>query len=344
MGKETRRGRKAVVMIGVLALVVSLQSQVAGAAKTSTSTQTAQSIWTNFKSAGSDSTFGYTDTETYTFNSATASTYYLLTTTGPAISCTGSSANCAGANQPSTPSVPSTPSFPMDRNDECNFWEGSALTTVSATASVTVNGANGGGNWKFTWTFTWTPTSIPAAGTAWDYLTSESTGGASVTFTGQIAGLSAQKTSKTASPKYSFSLLNSDGTPRVSNVAVSVDGGVAVPRASTVVDAQSADFVDFSIGAGGGLSTLLAQSGTTSILTTGDARTILNSDSFAGNNNGGSTGAALAFVQIEATKVVLAEGSHSVVLTANIKGIDGNTNVSVSVTRGVRIQGLGNCG
>lgn len=326
-------------------MVLATQGQIAGAAKpsTSTSTQTAQSIWTNFKSSGSDSTFGYTESETYAFNDSTAGTYYSVTITGPTVGCSGSPTNCAGTNQPATPAVPATPSFSMDRSDECHFWAGSALTTVSKEASVTVKGLNNNGNWTFTWTFTWTPTTVPDAGTAWDLVASDSPGGASVTFTGQIAGLSAQKTSKTAAPKYSFSLLNSDGTSRVTNAAVSVDGGASLPVDSSVVNALAANFAEFSIGSGYGLSTLLSQNGTTSILTTGDARTILNSDSFAGNDNGGSSGDALAFAQLSAVKLLLTEGSHSVTLAANVKDNAGSTSVSVSVTRGVRIQGLGNC-
>lgn len=337
------------VALGTIALAIVVQTQPVSAAKTSTSTQTAQSIWTNFKSSGSSSTFGYTDTETYAFNLTTAATWYVVTTTGPAVTCNGSTSNCAVTNQPATPAVPSTPSFPMDRQDECHFWAGTALTTVSETASKTVGGANGSGNWKFTWTFTWTPTAVPSARTAWDLTAADSAGGANVNFTGQIAGLSAQKTSKSSAPKYSFSMLNSDGTPRVSNVLVTVDGGTPVPVDSTVINALSVDangislFNEFSIGGSGSLSTLMAQGGTQSILTTGDARTILNTDSFAGNNNGGSTGASLAYAQLSVTKLLLTEGPHTVVLSATIKGIDGNANLSVSVTRDVRVQGLGGC-
>lgn len=173
-------------------------------AKTSTSTQTGQAIWTNFKSSGSDSSFGYTDTETYAFNDSAAAGYYTMTVSGPIVTCTGSAANCAGTNQPATPATPTAPSFSMDRADECHFWTGSSLTTVSKSSALTVNGSNGRGNWTFTWTFTWTPNAVPAAGTAWDLTAVDSPGGATVTFTGTIAGLSAQKTSKMPSPKYSF--------------------------------------------------------------------------------------------------------------------------------------------
>jgi hypothetical protein len=234
----------------------------------------------------------------------------------------------------------------MARADECSFWTGSALTTVSDSTYVTKNGINGGGNWKFTWTFTWTPTSLPLAKTAWDLelkTLAEELVGAKVLFNGQIAGLSAQLAAKSTGPKYSFSLLNSDTSSRVTNVTVSVDGVFQTNVSATVVNAMSTDFKDFSIGGVVGLSTLLASSGTLSILKTGDARTILNTDSFAGNNNGGSTGAALAYAQLEPTKLLLSEGVHSIMLSANIKGIDGSAGVSVSVTRDLRIQGLGNC-
>lgn len=344
MSGTTQRRIITGLIVGVLAPTVVGIDATVNAAKSNTATQTAQSIWTDFKAAGSDSIFGYTDTETYGFNEAVASNYYTLSVTGPVMVCTGSSTNCASSNQPVIPEKPTPePMFTMDRADECNFWKGAELTAVTKEPATTIGGLNGRGNWTFTWTYTWTPISVPAAETAWDLVETSSSGGASVTFTGRIAGLSAQKTSKSSAPKYSFSLLNSDGTPRLSNVSVTVDGGAAIARGSAVISAQSGEFSEFSIGSAG-LVTLLAQSGMTSILTTGDAREILNADSFAGNDNGGSTGAALAFAQIESTKIQLTEGSHSIVLTANVKGIDGNTNVSISVIRGVRIQGLGNCG
>lgn len=331
---------------GLLAAAIAGPGGVAYAAKpgggTTTSTITAQSIWTNFKASGSSATFGYTDTETYAFNQDVADEYYVMTTTGPVATCTGSSSNCADSNKPSAPSAPTAPLFPMDRNDECSFWSGSELTTVSTTKSITINGTNGNGRFTFTWTYTWTPTSTPAAGTAWNLMETASPGGASVTFTGQVAGLSAQKTSKTSAPKYSFSLLNGDGTARVSGVTVSVDGVMTNEVASTVVDALDAGFADFSIGSGG-LETLLQQSGTTSILVTGDARTILNNDSFAGNDNGGSGGDALAYAQLSAVKLLLTEGGHTVKLSAVIKGVSGSADVIVSVSRDVRVQGLGNC-
>lgn len=337
----TNRSKRAIGCIIVGALLGITYSSPASAAKTSTSALTGQSIWTNFKPSGSS--FGYTDTATYAFNDSAASAYYTMTTSGPVVSCTGSTTNCAVTNQPATPATPTAPSFSMDQNDECHFWAGVALTTVSKSVGVTVNGSNGKGNWTFTWTYTWTPGSVPVAGAAWDLISLDSPGGATVTFTGRIAGLSAQKTSKMTSPKYSFSLLNADGTPRISNVAVSVDGKAPIPVESTVINALTEGFSEFAIGPSGELSTLLAQGGTLSILTTGDARTILNNDSFAGNNNGGSTGSSLAYAQLSAVRLLLTEGPHTVVLSATIKGIDGNGDVSVTVTRDVRITGLGNC-
>lgn len=345
MNSSRRAARVAIAACAVVAVVGS-QMAPAAAGRNSGSTQTAQAIWTNFKPSGNDELFGYTETETYAFDVSAAETYYARTETGPVRSCTGGATNCADTNAPtSVPSQPVAPSFAVPRDDECTFWTGGELSTVSQTKSVTVNGANGRGNWTYTWTYTWTPVASPIGDDTgvWAVISTESEGGATITFTAQIAGLSAQKTSRASAPKYSFSMTNPDGTPRVANVFVSVDGGTPEAVGSTVVSALDEAFADFGVGAGQGLSTLMASGGATGILTTGDARTILNTDSFLGNNNGGSDGKALAYVQLEAIRITLTDGTYAVVLSAQIKGIDGSADVNVEVERDVRVQGLGGC-
>lgn len=340
-------------LLGLAGLILATLGSLAGPAvaakptKPSGSTTTAQSIWTDFKSSGSDSSFGYTDTETWAFSDTAAADYYVLTVGTVSYSCNGSPTNCADpGNKPVAPQTPGATEIPLNvpNADECKFWSGNgALTTTTGTYSETIAGINGSGNWKFEWDYTWADKGLTRpAKAAWSISDSNSPGGANVTFTGQIAGLSVMSSNKT-DRKYSFSLLNSDGTARVTNVLVAVDGGAGIPVASSVVNALSEAFADFSIGADGDLSTLLKSSGTVSLLAEGDARTILNNDSFSGNQNGGSSGDALAYAQLSAVRLLLTEGAHSVVLSATVKDLNGGADVSVSVSRSLRIQGLGSC-
>jgi hypothetical protein len=310
---------------------------------TTTSSTTAQSIWTNFKAAGN--TFGFVDNETYEFNDADAVNYFDLVITGPVATCTAGgqgNINCADSNKPSAPSQPAQPAFELTRGDTCAFWAGSDLSTVSKTAATQVNGTNGSGKWTFTWTFTWTPQVVHPR-TNWDLVESSTGEGATVTFNGQIAGLSALSTSRVPR-KYSFGITNSDGSSRVTNIQVSVNGVSFGSVSSTVINASSPDFGEFGVGTQESLFTLMASSGALNILATGDARQILNGDDFVGNDNGGSGGSSLAYAQLDAVRLTLGEGTQSVTLTANVKGIDGNADLNISVTRSVRIQGLGSCG
>lgn len=366
----------------ILATLGSLATPVAAAKKgssttTSGSTVTAQAIWTNFKPSGSGNTFGFTETETYSFDETIAHAAYALTnTTGPTYTCTGGGSNtgqpCNSSNKPANPEAPPAPrTFQISNSDQCKFWSGGTLSVVTETATTTITPASGG-NWKFTWTYTLggnpvgsdNPDDLSDGKGAWYLALVEVDNGgmATVIFTGQIAGLSAQKTSTAPGPKYSFSLVENDGiSPRISGVTVRTSQlnadtsewdqiGMYEPD-SWVVDAwdegnsiPNPAFSEFSIGAGQSLSKQMAQTGTGSILTTGDARTILNTDYFAGNQNGGATGAALAYMQLAATHVDLPEGTFTVTLSANVKGIDGNVSVAnVTVTSTLRIFGLGSC-
>lgn len=351
--------RRTALVIAICASIVVLPAAPT-AAKRSGSTQTAQAIWTDFRAAGSGD-YGFTDRATYAFDAGVAAGAYgtptaRLTNTA----CTGGGSNagqpCNPANAPGAGDAPDAPSFSVPNADRCTFWSGGELSTVTQTVLVERDGLSGSGSWKYTWTFTWDPAGAIAgddgldAGTpigAWSLTGLDGDGAATVVFPGRIAGLSAQQTSKASGPKYSFSMLAGDGTPRVADVTVTAMNGAVVVSTQTVdaavIDAADPDFQEFSLGSGG-LSTLMAQNGVLSLLRTGNARTILNTDAFPGNDDGGSTGAALAYVQLDAAHVSLPEGTFDIILTARVKGIDGSADTSVSVTREVKILGLGSCG
>jgi hypothetical protein len=233
--------------------------------------------------------------------------------------------------------------------NKCNFLDGLPLTGKIYTQSRTLNGSNGKGSWTFTWTYKVEPTSsYPAlAFTAWDLVSERGDGNglADVSIDAFIAGLSAQKTNRRDLTKYSFSLDNSDGTSRVSDVIIKVikkgQGGdpdvtihVSASPESTHITSNSQEApVDFNYTPNGG--SFYGSNGTTSLLTTGDARGILNNDGFAGNDNGGADGRALAYASLDAPITLeLGPGRYVIEMTGTVKG-----NNSTSVTTRFNVNG-----
>lgn len=155
----------------------------------------------------------------------------------------------------------------------------------------------------------------------------------------QIAALSAQLQAKATSPKYSFSLVSGAGEPRVSNVSITLNGAVVAEPAFTVVSALAPEFSDFGIN-GTDMTKLMRSNGVVSILgaATGDARYLLNTDGFTGNQNGGSDGASLAYVQLAASKLTLPVGDNVITLAARLKGLDGAADVESAVTTTLSIK------
>jgi hypothetical protein len=102
--------------------------------------------------------------------------------------------------------------------DRCIFFCGGTLTGWNYTQTRTVNGQNGKGNWTFTYNYTTTTADDVGPQTCWD---SQVTGGTGeVTYDGFVSSESCvQKSGGTWQRKYSFTLLNSDGSSRVVNVS-----------------------------------------------------------------------------------------------------------------------------
>ena len=117
----------------------------------------------------------------------------------------------------------------------------------------------------------------------------------------------------------SASLLDSSSFNRVVNLVVS-NGVSSFPATSTVVAnapgalAGPPGAVDFAY------TTNAGSNGAVSLLQNGDARTILNTDGFAGNNNGGADGSALAWAIMDPVTLTLAPGTYSITLTGTVKG------------------------
>jgi hypothetical protein len=125
---------------------------------------------------------------------------------------------------------------------------------------------------------------------------------------------------------------------------VSLDGAPVATPSSTIVQncpgclAGDPGAVDFDYTSNAGTF------GNTSLLSNGDARALLANDSFAGNENGGADGSALAKAVVAPVDVFVPAGEHTVTLSGIIKGNDGFLDVPFSVSKQVTIFDLFGCG
>jgi hypothetical protein len=228
---------------------------------------------------------------------------------------------------------------------KCAFLDGTALpsTTYTQTAKVSTGSGKTAATYTYTYTYNIAPTvSSVDPLTAWDLV--NTTGGttAEVDINAQIAGESVVNNTSVGT-KYSFSLLESDGiTSRVTNLAVNVtdsNGNTvtsATPGSTLTQNAPGAlsgdpGAVDFTY------TTNARSNGNTSLLQNGDARTILNTDSFAGNNNGGADGSALAIANMDSVPLNVGPGDYTVTLTGTVKGNNALADTSFSVTQTIHI-------
>lgn len=125
------------------------------------------------------------------------------------------------------------------------------------------------------------------------------------------------------------------------DLAFSLDGAAPAPVESTYVkNAPGAQ-----AGAPGALDfhyvTNAGSNGDLSLLADGDARTILDTDSFAGNQAGGADGSALAAVLTVPLSLELPVGEHSLVLTGKVKDNAAQSSSALSVSRVVHVVAPG---
>ncbi len=232
---------------------------------------------------------------------------------GSTPTCTGSTANCASSNQPSTPSALAPLIEPIGhpdsvkhhaQADRCIFFCGGDLPYWSYTQTKTVTGLNGKGNWTFTYNYD-TTAPVVEAKTCW---TSEVTGGtAEVTYDGFASSESCvKKTGGSWQRKYSFTLLNSDGTSRVVDVSAQLQKetptgsgtwvDVGSPTVFTTPLPVSSTVADYSYFGNGGVfgnsAVFFLLHGTGGGKTANFVTNILNgtsdglaADNFSGNNN-----------------------------------------------------------
>jgi len=188
--------------------------------------------------------------------------------------------------------------------------------------------------------------------TAWEVVRTSVDGSAHVDVVALIAGQSVS-VSKNLGTKYSFSLLQNDGmTVRVQDVSVSVDGGA--PVVATYVEgtlsyqdrnpAGPTPALDYKYTANTLINGVLANGTATPSLKNGAlASAILNGDTFAGNDNGGVNGQALAAVRLSGIGMDLLPGTHTITIAAKVKDNSGVFvgNVSVSIDVNIVTPGCG---
>jgi hypothetical protein len=209
-----------------------------------------------------------------------------------------------------------------------------------------------------TWTYNITPLQASYDPlTAWDFVGSTGGDSALVSVNAFIAGESVAS-SKQHPLKYSFSI-GGDVDPRVSrvqNLAVSINSGVVATPGSTVVKntpgstaTLTEDFAEVVHGPDGALDFYYdgnaGSNGHTELLNQPeDARTILNTDSFSGNNDGGADGSALAGAVMDQVDLNLTEGDYTVTLTGTVKDNAGVADLPINVNKTVHIvhPGCGN--
>lgn len=292
-------------------------------------TKTGQGIMVDLQAAGD---YAIVTTETYEFNKSTAAGYFtneldssVAPTCSPAAKC-GSTAPTAPAPDPSKVNSGSPGANDVAGKNRCAFLVGGSLIGGTYEQKVDVGSPPN----KATWTFTYkiSPTGPVDPKTAWDLISSEGDGTtAAITVNASIAGESVVSNGKNAKvgTKYSFDLGTTE-YPRVTDIALALNGEwVASPAVSIGFP------VDFNY------TTNAGSNGDTSLLKDGDARTILNSDSFAGNDNGGSDGAALARAVIEAVQLNLPVGTHTVTLTGVVKGNNALRDLPINVTATITV-------
>jgi len=331
----------AVMLLLIASSTMTTFAQRGGTKTPTSSTTTGQSVM--IQRTG-NSSYTKNGDETWEWDRVTAATYYSNSVVGLVGSptCTGSATNCASTNRPAEPTSPAPDATQLTgRNgqldtDECAFFNGGSLGSRSYNQSLTVRGANGSGNWTFTWAYSVFPIYTTVGARTLMTLVSSSMND-TINLVGYIAALSGMST-KTVARKYSFGLENSDGTSRITNLqAQSFDS------AGLLLDTYALDHFVESNAPGALAGDLGAVDfnyvpspgqlfGTTSILTTGDARSILNGDNFHGNNNGGSDGRSLARAPFGYNGVRIADGDNTITITGNIKGNEASVDTSISAS------------
>ena len=237
----------------------------------------------------------------------------------------------------------------------CIFLNGGELSPVSTEKSApSIKGLNGSGTFTFKYTYTISPLSTAQllAKTSWEKQVTINP--ARLQVLGTIAGLSALSQSKGV--KYSFSLttFNTDSEPisRIESINVQLlnSKGLELSSSPTTSDIRTntPGAIPYSEGAVDFFYTGSNLVGNSSILPTSgkEARNILNTDIFAGNNDGGSDGKSLQIADIKPVQFEIdVDGVYTIKITAVVKGnsAEGSTFQTISQTSQIRVVGANSC-
>jgi hypothetical protein len=307
--------------------------------------KTAQGLMVDF---GDIDNVAIVTNELYKLDQEEAASYYYNGITGTVIvNCSGNAASCASTNWPTPPDAPAPDDAKLDNlawQDRCVFLDGGTLGSEQYTKSISMKGKNGSGNYTFVFTYLISASAPVAPNTAWELFHTSTEGDAvsSMPLDIKIAGQSVNKSSNAKlGTKYSYSLLNPDGTSRVQNLQVSFNGVLLAEPSSTVAQncpgclAGDAGAVDFWFEANAGTN------GDSSLLLVGDARSILNSDTFAGNNNGGADGSALAHAIVDSIELPITDGDNLITVSGTVKGVDALASQTFTSSKTVHVVHAG---
>jgi hypothetical protein len=125
----------------------------------------------------------------------------------------------------------------------------------------------------------------------------------------------------------------------VNNVVVAIPGSTVVHNApgAQLGDTGAVDFLYTGNAGTNGHTELLYQTANT------QARTILNTDDFAGNQDGGADGEALAWAIMDTVNLELAVGDYTVNFTGVVKDNNGLADLPINVTQTIHVVHPG-CG
>lgn len=364
---NTRLRSLTVALAGLGMAVVHNGSALAGS--------TAQSAMID--TSNTSSSFVITQSETWAWDLTVAKTYYSNAYTGmyTVDGCTGGG-NTGCTAQPSAPAAPEpkkNAENPVANGEQCVFFDGGTLTggdtyTLKASAPDGKKGI-----WTFTYYYAVSPIATKqdvAARTAWT-LTDSSSGATTVpvainaTLAGESALQNTANGKKTWNRKYSFTLLESDGTARISNLAVTLDGTDAngnavswgpVPAGYALYANLVYPTDDFAyVGNAGenGTATLLAarpvDENNPPPAMVGD---ILDgvvpghdgvADDFANNNSNVGYTATVHKAVMDPVTFDLGPGCYTATISADMKGVSGSAALALSGSQNVSIS-AGSCG
>jgi len=334
------------VLAGVTVLGLAHNAMAAG----TTATTTAQSIMADLKTEG---TFALVENQFYHYNSAIAATYFTNAYNGNVTSSVSGPGASAVTTIPTAPAAPPALEKPLtqviaDNGNQHAFLEGGTLVGTTYTQDLKVDGQVQTGvdrkgapvyakvTYTYTYSYVIAPTDAVAPFTAWDLTKTTGESTAHISVTADIAGESVQVSKQNPTGKYSFSIGDDALTNRVTGLSITVSGtdtaGNAV-NSTTATDSTIVKGEDFNYFANAGTYGVAS-----SYLKEGSAVSILNGDTFKGNDNGGADGSALSKAVMTPVDVELGAGDYNITLAGSVKGngIDLDPQ-SFSVTKTIHI-------